>query len=83
MAKFDSSKAIAHLSAKWAGRLCPMCGVGNWNVALLKCETGAGLGSRIVVREWPTWQHPGDMSLWEPRRRPSGASATRPQVRPS
>ena len=32
MAKFDGNKAIAHFSAKWAGRSCPMCGIGGWNV---------------------------------------------------
>jgi hypothetical protein len=32
MAKFDGGKVIAHLSAKWSGRSCPMCQVGNWSV---------------------------------------------------
>ncbi len=32
MARFDGNTVITHLRAKWAGRTCPMCGVGNWNV---------------------------------------------------
>ena len=32
MAKFDGNKVIAHFRAKWAGRSCPMCGIGRWNV---------------------------------------------------
>jgi hypothetical protein len=32
MAKFDGSKVIEHLRAKWAGRPCPMCGVNSWSV---------------------------------------------------
>lgn len=32
MAKFDSSKAVAHLQSKWGGRPCPMCGKGPWNI---------------------------------------------------
>jgi hypothetical protein len=32
MAKFDGQKVIEHLKAKWAGRPCPLCLVGNWNV---------------------------------------------------
>ena len=32
MAKFDGQKAIDHLQEKWAGRPCPLCGVGSWNV---------------------------------------------------
>jgi hypothetical protein len=32
MAKFDNQKAIAYLRQKWGGRVCPMCGVGNWSV---------------------------------------------------
>ena len=32
MAKFDGTVAIKHLKDKWAGRPCPMCGTGNWNV---------------------------------------------------
>ena len=32
MAKIDTSKLVNHLKAKWAGRPCFMCGVGNWNV---------------------------------------------------
>lgn len=32
MAKFDGSKAVEHLRAKWHGRSCQMCGAGNWNV---------------------------------------------------
>ena len=32
MAKVESEKLIAHLSSKWGGRACPMCGGGPWNV---------------------------------------------------
>ncbi len=32
MTKLDGNKVIEHLKAKWSGRPCPMCGVGNWNV---------------------------------------------------
>ena len=31
-AAFDSNKAIAHLKQKWQGRMCPLCGAGNWTV---------------------------------------------------
>jgi len=32
MSKYDTNKLIAHLKVKWAGRPCPMCLVGNWEV---------------------------------------------------
>jgi hypothetical protein len=32
MAKIENQKMIAHLTAKWQNRPCPMCGSGPWNV---------------------------------------------------
>jgi hypothetical protein len=32
MSKIDSQKLINFLRVKWGGRLCPICGVGTWNV---------------------------------------------------
>jgi hypothetical protein len=33
MTDVKSEKIIQHLSTKWKGRSCPMCGTGNWNVS--------------------------------------------------
>jgi len=33
MANYDAKKIITHLETKWAGRRCPMCSIGTWNVA--------------------------------------------------
>ncbi len=33
MADVKSDKLIKHLSDKWKGKACPMCGTGNWNVS--------------------------------------------------
>lgn len=33
MTDSKSEKIIKHLSDKWKGRSCPMCGAGNWNVS--------------------------------------------------
>jgi hypothetical protein len=31
--KVDSQKLISHLSAKWQGRACQMCGTNKWTVS--------------------------------------------------
>jgi ribosomal protein S27AE len=33
MTDVKSENIIQHLSAKWKGRACPMCGTGNWTVS--------------------------------------------------
>lgn len=30
MAKFDTQKLLSHLTGKWHGRACQMCGASNW-----------------------------------------------------
>jgi hypothetical protein len=32
MTDVKSEEIIKHLTEKWKGRSCPMCGTGNWNV---------------------------------------------------
>lgn len=32
MGKIATGQILPHLRAKWAGRACPMCGIGSWNV---------------------------------------------------
>lgn len=33
MTDVKSDKIIQHLTKKWKGRICPMCGTGAWNVS--------------------------------------------------
>lgn len=33
MTKIDGQKLINHLSKKWKGKNCPMCGEGPWNAS--------------------------------------------------
>jgi hypothetical protein len=57
MANYDSAPVLKHLQEKWGNRVCPMCGVGSWNVQdsvfqLTEFNDGAVLvvgGPRIPV----------------------------------
>jgi len=50
MAGFDSQTLIRHLNEKWgAGRKCPQCGVGNWQVQDSLFELRQFGGGGLVV----------------------------------
>ena len=49
MAKFENTRAVEYLKQKWAGRACPLCGVGNWSVSESTFQlTEFNYGSTII-----------------------------------
>lgn len=53
MAKFDGQKFLQFLKVKWAGRPCPMCGSGPWNVQDEAFELRAFQGGNLVLGAGP------------------------------
>ncbi|MBQ0797090.1 hypothetical protein [Zhongshania sp.] len=49
MSDVKSEKIIRHLSDKWKGRSCPMCGTGNWNVSDKVFELREFNGGNMVI----------------------------------
>lgn len=53
MAKFNSDDFLTHLKDKWAGRPCPLCGVGSWNISDSVYELREYHGGGFVIGRGP------------------------------
>jgi hypothetical protein len=51
MTDVKSEQIIKHLTEKWKGRSCPMCGIGNWNVQEKVFELREYNGGNMVLGE--------------------------------
>lgn len=53
MSNIDSEKLIQHLKTKWAGRNCPLCNKGNWNVSDKVYELREFHGGNLIIGGTP------------------------------
>lgn len=53
MSDIESEKLIQHLKTKWAGRRCPLCNTGNWNVSDKVYELREFHGGGLVIGNIP------------------------------